>query len=938
MQTLRLLHDDGEAYIVSIVDRTRDICQNAVFRSHADGAARIAAENQAGKDAYIKHGVFDGEKYKSTGAPICTLKHVQGSRTFVIDVDGKDVGGDADAALAAFHKVWAVLQPSGMPAPNVVNQTGHGVHVAWVLDEVVPIAEWQQATNTLFGMLKGHGLALDPGMKPADRGLRACGPGILNYSDPDAAAPTAEVTIGAARIPAAAWRAWIAQYANITPLAKPTKPAPGGVNAEYGLAAEYAPFSLIELIPECEILSSALSTGGAEHNYLEWTQLIAQASKHANEVEARNLAHSFSRVHPDYDGAKVDEKFNSFVTAKVNGVVTCAKMAEASPRNAEMCGRCQYHGKINSIAAIPGLRPAQAIPDKQLPNPSYVNTGVGLVLRLQGQEDRMVWANHHLWDVQSLEQTPDGETTLRFKVSTVNGVAVRNDARLVINTLADTKAVRSAFTEMGCMLGDTEGRLMHGAVKSFVEQLRSRGAVIRVYKNLGWSDDRTAFSLGDATVTKDETVEMIRRPGHEDFGLHGDEAEFQQLLAYILDGEQRPEAHALVASSLAAPLLCMTGVKGLFLNFWSTESSRGKSTLMALAGSFWGKPTTGGNDDTNNALITRMAKLRHLPQYYDELPKGVDLAEFVIKMVMRIPSGTGKRRLNVNSEEQKAGEWQTLMVAATNRSTSSILGGDKTQGDAVQARYLDVHMPQLEDMALEKKPSMDKKKARLDMHNGFVGRAFAEYIVRNQEQIDKRIDDFRDKLARIARVTADDTSGRMHVAAGAAMITAAEVARLQGIVPQLNPHLVARAVQAALLAAKEDRKTAQGRAKPRDIISDYFHQMLEFRLIVTRRDLKSDIVQLKYSHVRPRFPTAYEINTTDNIVIIDLEEFDKFLRAQSHNATDVYEALKAYSQEPYPFGNGTEWEAVAPRRAVRIPVKGSPWERQLTKEPPPPST
>ena len=125
----------------------------------------------------------------------------------------------------------------------------------------------------------------------------------------------------------------------------------------------------------------------------------------------------------------------------------------------------------------------------------------------------------------------------------------------------------------------------------------------------------------------------------------------------------------LVAAGFAAPLVTFTGHNGLLLSAFSRESGVGKTTSVEISQAVWGNPKTGkqGLTDTENAIIGICAELKSLPLYWDELKSEEQTKKFV-NMTFQITSGKGKSRMDSRAQLKEPGDWQTLVISASNES------------------------------------------------------------------------------------------------------------------------------------------------------------------------------------------------------------------------------------------------------------------------------
>ena len=145
-------------------------------------------------------------------------------KSLFLDIDVKK-GAYADT-LACAAALVAFIKASGMPRPTFAVETGGGgVHVHWVLDRALKVADWLALANALKNATKQHGLITDEAVTAdAARILRV--PDTINWKYPHH--PVA--TLGAMRLlndyPVAMIEKVLLPYAK--PSSPPPPPPPGG--------------------------------------------------------------------------------------------------------------------------------------------------------------------------------------------------------------------------------------------------------------------------------------------------------------------------------------------------------------------------------------------------------------------------------------------------------------------------------------------------------------------------------------------------------------------------------------------------------------------------------------------------------------------------------------------------------------------------------------
>jgi hypothetical protein len=140
-----------------------------------DEAIELIADNLGNANIWGSMGTFTpGSSREAVNA--VSLK------SFWLDVDahGKGPYGTPDEALAG---IKTFIRDAGLPAPNFIHMTGHGVQVFWVLPSPISKPDWQPVADDLQELAKRTGLGADDITADAARILRV--PGTRNFRDPD---------------------------------------------------------------------------------------------------------------------------------------------------------------------------------------------------------------------------------------------------------------------------------------------------------------------------------------------------------------------------------------------------------------------------------------------------------------------------------------------------------------------------------------------------------------------------------------------------------------------------------------------------------------------------------------------------------------------------------------------------------------------------------
>lgn len=148
--------------------------QQAAFETVAEALALIAAHRDVANIWCAMAGFSPGTSRDAVNAVSL--------QSFWLDVDAHGTGPyeTPDDVLAG---IKAFVKAAGLPRPNFIHMTGHGVHVFWVLPEPISTNEWQPVADCLQELAKRMNLGADPITADAARILRV--PNTRNFRDPE---------------------------------------------------------------------------------------------------------------------------------------------------------------------------------------------------------------------------------------------------------------------------------------------------------------------------------------------------------------------------------------------------------------------------------------------------------------------------------------------------------------------------------------------------------------------------------------------------------------------------------------------------------------------------------------------------------------------------------------------------------------------------------
>lgn len=185
--------------------------------------------------------------------------------------------------------------------------------------------------------------------------------------------------------------------------------------------------------------------------------------------------------------------------------------------------------------------------------------------------------------------------------------------------------------------------------------------------------------------------------------------------------EDRLAAVAILAA-LAAPLLQPLAAPNFAVNFFG-DSSKGKTSIVKIAGSVYGDPKSeqwiGSWNATPVAMELRAATLTHLPLCFDEV--GAGDARVIERSIYMLINGCGKSRGDRSLAVRKTPKWSTVVLSTGERELV-----DERAATGAQVRVLQFRVAGFG--ALDAK-GVDALREACERNHGHAGRAWIEALV-----------------------------------------------------------------------------------------------------------------------------------------------------------------------------------------------------------------
>ena len=133
--------------------------------------------------------------------------------------------------------------------------------------------------------------------------------------------------------------------------------------------------------------------------------------------------------------------------------------------------------------------------------------------------------------------------------------------------------------------------------------------------------------------------------------------------------------------------------------------------------------------DTTNSMMKKIADLKSLPVYWDEL-RTKDQLEKVIDIVFQVTQGKGKARLNKDITQAEAPSFTTMFVVASNYGIGDTVYSQTELTEAGGLRLFEIDaIPLRSTMANH---DANQLMIPLQRNYGGAGAVYAEWIARNK--------------------------------------------------------------------------------------------------------------------------------------------------------------------------------------------------------------
>lgn len=745
--------------------------------------ATVTSLNEAEQNIYFALGTLKQEKvfipneYYPDGNQrfeVRTKDNISQLKTFFLDIDVKPGQPDKhyETLDAAWQALWGFVQTTGLPAPLVVC-SGGGLHVYFPFIEPLNKTDWTIEAAKLKEICKHNDLLCDHGLT-ANCACVLRVPGTFNRKlkdNPRAVGVLHDGVVSPLETLTAKFNELVSSL-NLRVHVPTEKVKASGALADMMGGMESQPIDPQPVIMGCKQMAEVFQKKG-DVSEPHWYAALQVARHFTN---GNRIAHAMSEGHPEYDYTKTEAKLNQLEQGDY-GPTTCGRFSDANPQG---CRGCEYEGRAVSPVSIiklmsapapqqviekpkeESVKPiqapvAQAVYEEvattmvtvegqfsEIPNPPkpFFRNMAGEIVMMkknkEGEEEPITILHNDLYPFKREMSIEEGGEVVWFR-RTLPHDGWREFA-VPTSALYSTEKIFKILADNGVLPSQAQKLNVVSYMTAYANALQNAGKAVDMHAHFGWTDDDSAFVVGDRVyhadgrVVKSGVSPTIAREA-ENLGMKGDLNTWRN--AFNIYNRKGYEQWAFMAMlGFGAPLLKFTGYNGVIVDLHGPSGS-GKSTATKFAASIFGRPKENilRLDDTGVSKFKVLGTYHNLPVTLDEItnigPK--ELSQFAYA----VTEGREKRRMSSDAVlRNDSEEWQTLVLASSNARIMDKLTMAKGNVTAEQMRVFEMFAPDKNDMDPRQ---VDAMKDALEHNHGVAGHVYAHYVVNNKELVRQRV-------------------------------------------------------------------------------------------------------------------------------------------------------------------------------------------------------
>ena len=801
------------------------------FYDTKEKLAYAASEfDENGADAFFALGTYSDPNNRKA-------ENVKQLKSFFLDIDcgpEKDYPTKKEGLIA----VRDFVETYKLPKPFLID-SGGGIHVYWILEETVSVAEWSPVAKQFKELCLSSDLRIDAAVsEDAARVLRV--PLTRNYKK-DVARPVSFISKSLpAFVTLEQFKACLPETTAIKLIASE------GGQVENQLMQRllgYTQASFKTIIQKTKEKRGCMQIAYAATKQEEVDEPLWRAALSiAQHCEDRDeYIHKLSFKHAEYDYDETEEK-----ARRIRGPYLCEKFDEFNPG---VCPKCPNFNKIKSPIVL-GKKLVEAEdsepyineePEEQeptlgippYPKPYFRLQGGGIAVRtrdLDGNESEEEVYPYDIYVSGRTNDPEDGEVIIVNVILPNDGIRVFN---MPLSSATNREEFRKLMSMHGVMATGKKLDKLMLYIETWVNHLQASTRAIDARRQFGWTKDCASFVLGRNEYTKDgvkvnhpTTATLPYFPYFEPKGAI--EGWLELIESY---NKKHLEIHQfLICFSLGSALMeLVPNIKAVGLHIYSGDSGFGKTSIKQAMASVWGNPDGLIIDgkDTNNSIFNRAEVFRHVPLLIDEVTKMDNRNIRDLAMMLTTGKQRGRMKNGSNQERYRGEPWAMTATTSANFSLherfETLVGMPRAEAQRVMEVQVEGYNFNEDSDANEKSMWFNRI---IGQNYGLAGPLFVQFVMRNKDKVEE--------MLYKAQVRLDKHFGLTHQNRfWSAGLTVAFVSR------QIGQHLgLIPFSHDALMVAAEDivetnKRSVQAMQKSvTDIINDFYVEHVSNALII----------------------------------------------------------------------------------------------------------
>ena len=813
-----------------------------------------------------------------------------------------------------------------LPKPTMVN-SGRGIHVYWILSEVISREQWTPVANRLKTLCDELGLDADPS-RTADAASILRVSGTLNFKD-EPPKPV-EIWSKGKEISYEDFKETLGVL-----IAPPESGIPRNtINELTKHLAGNEENWFKEIVRKtikgegCAQIEHIL-TNQDTVDYNLWRAGLSVAWA----CEDKDVAiHKISEGHPDYSYESTIRK-----ASDTGGPQRCETFAKWNP---EGCADCPHRGKIPGPIALGKRTPKnRAIPIYEedststesdtkkdvaspttvpdLPYPYFRGKNGGIYKEMSDDDPACVY-QHDLFVIKRLKDPQRGEVIWLRLLLPRDGV---REFSLPLTELLTKERLRERLSWHGisALQKQMDGIMFY--INSCVNELQYKTELEVMRMQFGWADKNSKFILGDQEIKADgirySPPSAVTMALAEHFTPVGSLEEWKKTVGVYNREGFEPHAFGFF-TAFGSPLLTHLNLKGAVINLINNSSGTGKTTVGLAMQSVYGHPEEQMliARDTMNMKLNRLGVMNNLPIMVDEVTNMPP--EEISELLYAVSQGRARGRLksNENAERLNTSKWGLICLTTSNASFYDKLAALKNSPDGEMMRLIEYQIPATNLISKEEAGEIFPK---LYTNYGHAGRIYLQWLVGNLEEAINMVRETQIILDREIRF-----SGRERFWSGVAAcnLAGAMIARRLGLIDFDIQRTYQWCVKEFNKMRFDIKPPATNHAS---IIGEFLDSHRGSVLVINgKADGRTGLEQLPI--VEPKFELLVRIEPDTNLMFINAGKLRKFCTDRQVTLKDMLAALTldgSYAgKDKKRMGKGTKIPGVATDVHVFDTTKG----------------